>query len=463
VRRPASPRSAERSALVRIERVGADGDGVGSYVAPSPNPLPQGEGASAPPPPVGGGREEGSVYIPLTLPGETVRARVAGQRGTLDGIVGSSPARTEPPCPHFGTCGGCTLQHWRDADYLAWKSIQLEAALRRAGFSDLPLSGAARTPPGARRRMDFALRRTASGVAIGLHRLRSTDVIDLQTCLVLHPTLLGLIAPLRTLLVGLTLLRREGSAIAHLLDSGPDLLLRTDAEPSTSDRAALADFARSHGIARIHWAKGNGVPEPVCILRPANVNLAGVPVTPPPGAFAQASAEGEQAIVAAVRAGLPPPRGARARVVELFAGCGTITFALSALARVTAYEGDVAAVAGLRQAANRAGLAGQVEAVQRDLARQLVSAKELARADAVVLDPPHAGAAPQMPAIAAARPERVIYVSCNPAALARDAAVLRQAGYRLTAITLIDQFLWSARIESVCVFATDTPKRQVAR
>ncbi len=122
---------------------------------------------------------------------------------------------------------------------------------------------------------------------------------------------------------------------------------------------------------------------------------------------------------------------------------------------MTAYEGTPEAVAALREAANRAGLAGQVEAVRRDLARQPLTARELARADAVVLDPPHAGAQPQMQAVAAARPERVVYVSCNPAALARDAGVLRGAGYRLLQVSIIDQFLWSARIESVCIFALE--------
>ena len=356
------------------------------------------------------------------------------------------------------------MQHWRDGDYAGWKSAELEAALRRAGFAEVPRPAMARTPSHARRRMDLALRRDGGRIRVGLHRLRSTDILDLDTCVVLHPALFGLVAPLRASLKPLALLRRDGSAVANLLDTGPDLLLRTDAEPSSADRAALADFARAQGIARIHWAKeGSAVLEPVCVLRTAGAILGGVPVTPPPGAFMQASAEGEQAIVAAVRAGLPTPRGARLRVVDLFAGCGTITFALAAQARVTAYEGDVAAIAALRQAANRAGLAGQVEAVQRDLVRQPVSAKELARADAVVLDPPYAGAAPQMPAIAAARPERVIYVSCNPAALARDAAVLRQAGYRLLAVTLVDQFLWSARIESVCVFTRETPERSAGR
>ncbi len=145
-------------------------------------------------------------------------------------------------------------------------------------------------------------------------------------------------------------------------------------------------------------------------------------------------------------------RAGRSRIVELYAGCGTITFALAARGRVAAFEGDAAAIAALRRAANQAGLAGRISAEQRDLARQPLTARELAGVSAIVLDPPHAGAAAQMPAIAAAKPARVIYVSCNPAALVRDARTLCEAGYDLLAATPVDQFLWSARLESVVVF-----------
>jgi 23S rRNA (uracil1939-C5)-methyltransferase len=395
--------------------------------------------------------------VPSTLPGEIIHVRAIAPRGEgwtgeAEAILNASPARIAPPCPHFGTCGGCTLQHWRDAEYVEWKCGLLEAALRRAGYGDVRLRPAGRTPPEARRRMDLALRRDGSGVVVGLHRLRSTDVIDLQACVIAQPALRDLIAPLREVLTQATLLRREGSAMLNLLDSGPDLLLRTDAAPTASDRALFAGFARAHGLPRVSWARGNDTPEAICVLRPAIVRFAGVQVAPPPGAFLQASTAGEQAIIDAVLDGLPEPRRGRSRIVELYAGFGTITFALAARGRVSAFEGDAPAIAALRGASNQAGLSGRIAAEQRDLARQPLTAKELAGASAVVLDPPHAGAAAQMPAIAAAKAARVIYVSCNPAALARDARVLREVGYDLLAATPIDQFLWSARLEAVVVF-----------
>ena len=299
--------------------------------------------------------------------------------------------------------------------------------------------------------MDLAARRTRDGVALGLHRQRSADIVDLTTCLVLHPDLVALMPPLRGVLTRLQALRREGAVIANLLDSGPDVLLRSDAPLQLADRIALTAFARAHRLPRIAWAHGGDEPEPVAVLHPAAVSLSGVAVTPPPGAFLQASASGEAAIVAATLAALP----AKGRIAELFAGCGTITFALAKRARVAAWEGDAAAASALRAAAGKAGLASRIEVKQRDLARQPLQAKELQGFTAVVLDPPFAGAAAQVAQIAAARVPAVIYVSCNPATLSRDARLLHQVGYHLGAATPIDQFLWSARLESVVAFSID--------
>jgi 23S rRNA (uracil1939-C5)-methyltransferase len=294
---------------------------------------------------------------------------------------------------------------------------------------------------------------------LGLNRQKSSSVVDLATCLVLHPALFALLAPLRSLLARVEGLRQHGSLIANLLDSGPDLLLRTDASVRVADRAALAEFAHRHHLPRFAWARGDDDPEPIAVLRPPATSFSGVVVTLPPGAFLQASVAGEAAIVAAVLDALP----GKAPVAELFAGCGTITFALAPRGRVRAWEGDAAAVTALRSAANRAGLAGQIAVTQRDLARQPLQPAEFHGFGSVVLDPPFAGAALQTAQIAAAKVPVVIYVSCNPAALARDARLLRQAGYQLQAATPIDQFLWSERLESVCAFTLAAPRSRHAR
>ncbi len=422
-----------RSFDTRIEFVGAEGDGIGR--------LPDGS----------------RLYVPLTVPGDFVRVRPLTRRGDgwlaeVESFLEHGTARREPVCRHFGQCGGCTLQHWDETAYLEWKQGRLAAALRRAGFEDPVIAPIIRGSPGARRRMDLAVRRGPDGLRVGLHRLRGSDVIDLTECAVLHPLLLALIAPLRTVLAGLAGVRREASVVANLLDGGPDLLLRTDGALTTPDRTKLTDFARARHLPRISWAFGNDSPEAVCVLQPPVTSLSGVTITPPPGAFLQATREGEAAIVAAVLDGLPAKRGAKARALELFAGCGTISFALADRIRVLAIEGDEALVAACHNGINHAGLMGKLEIRRRDLVRQPLLANEFSGFAVIVLDPPQAGAAAQMPFIAQAKVPVVIYVSCDPVSLGRDAAVLHNAGYRLEQVTPIDQFLWSARLEAVAVF-----------
>jgi 23S rRNA (uracil1939-C5)-methyltransferase len=410
-----------------VETIAADGDGLAR--------LPNGDPA----------------YLPYTLPTEIVRTltlttRGQGWTGPAE-ILTASPERQPAPCPHFGACGGCTLQHWQDAPYAAWKIDQIRTGLARAGFTDVPTAALARTPPGRRRRVDLALIREGRAVEVGLHRHRGREVIDLHTCLVLDPRLTALIGALRQVLPGVSGLRRTGSALANLLDSGIDLLLRTDAELSAADRIALTAMASSAGVGRNSAALNTGPNEPAAQLGPVVTALAGVEVTPPPGAFLQASRDGEAAIIAAILAGLPR-LATRARIVELYAGCGTLTFALAPHARVIAYEGDPAAHAALR----RASAGRRVEAIHRDLVRQPLTVKDLAGAAAIVLDPPYAGVGPQMAAVAGSGVPRVIYVSCNPAALAQDARLLKQAGYIAVQASPVDQFLWSAAVESVVVF-----------
>lgn len=401
--------------------------------------------------PLGDGVAEGPFFIPDTLPGERVRVRPTSRaRAALVEVLSQSPDRVAPPCPHAARCGGCTLQHWADGPYAAWKRALLGDALARAGFPDAPVGELRRSPPASRRRADLALRRTQRGVLLGLHARGSAEVVDLSTCLILAPALVALFDPLRSVLAKLSCLQREGSAVLNLLDTGPDLLLRTDAPPTAEDRAALAAFGLAQGIPRIAWASADGAPEIVAQQGAARIVFAGVAVSPPPGAFLQATPDGEAAIRDAVLAGLPGRVPGRRRLVELFAGCGTLTLALARHAPVLAFEGMADAVAALDAAARAAVL--PVTAMRRDLARQPLLPVELREAAAVVLDPPYAGAQAQMPLLARAGVPRIVLVSCNPAALARDGRVLRDAGYRVLAATPIDQFPWSAHLESVVTF-----------
>ncbi len=386
-----------------------------------------------------------------TLPGEVVLAQklASSNRADLLQVLQPSSDRVAPPCPHFlQGCGGCALQHWNADAYAAWKRGLVVAALVRAGYAEPAVGALSGTPPYSRRRMAFAVRRREGGVLFGLHRSHDTEIVDLAVCMVLHATLFALVGPLRQTLSGLAALRRAGSAEANLLSGGADLLIRTDGPLTQGDRVKLAAFAAAHGVSRISWALDGGVAETASLLAAPFVLFDGHRVEPPPGAFLQASEQGERAIVQAVLDGLPQHLTGRSRAIELFAGCGTISFPVARHLRVLAYEGDPAAAVAVR----RAQSGSRVEMTQRDLARQPLSAKELSGAAVVILDPPYGGAAAQLPLIAASGVGRVIYVSCNPGALARDAAVLAQAGYRLLQATPIDQFLWSAQVECVAVF-----------
>ncbi len=427
------PPAAQPARRFTIARLGAAGDGVAETA-------------------------EGPVFIAGTLPGEVLTAEPLGRRGEgqaarLLGIEVPSADRVTAPCPHFLTeCGACALQHMAMPPYAAWKRGRLVEALARAGLAETPVAEMVLAAPGTRRRADLALRRLPGGaVALGFHARGSAAVADLATCHVLDPRLVALFRPLREVLKRLAALKREGSAVLNLLDSGPDLLLRTDGPLDAPQRALLAAFGLAHGLPRIAWARGEATPETAAQSGPVRLRLGSAEVAPPPGAFLQAAPAGEAAIVAAVLAALPAKPKARGPIADLYAGVGTLSFPLAARGRVSAFEGDAAAVAALDAAARKAG--GQVQAIRRDLAYRPLLPAELKPFAAVVLDPPYNGAAEQVAQLARSSVAHVVYVSCNPVALARDAAVLAAAGFRGTLATPVDQFPWSPHLECVMGFA----------
>ena len=425
---------------VTVEAMGAAGDGIARE-------------------PLGSAGTGRPLFIPFALPGETVEAepgpaRGEGRAAALVAVETPSPDRVVPPCPHFGTCGGCAVQHLAPPAVAAWKAARVAEALARAGFPGVAVAPAVPSPPNSRRRADFALRRRPGGITIGFHARGSADPFDMATCFVIDPRLLALVAPLRAMLSGLPALKRAGSAMVNLLDSGPDLWLRTDAPLTPGDRTKLAAFAAANGIPRIAWSREGtrDAPEIAAQSGPVQAVLSGVAVNPAPGAFLQATPQGEAAIAAAVLAGLPQRLPGKPRIIELHAGLGTLTFPLAAKGRVDAYEGAPEAATALHAAAGRAG--ARVKATRRDLVRQPLPPPELNGAAALVLDPPFAGAAEQAAILARSTVPRVIYVSCNPVALARDLAPFARApGWRVEGAVAVDQFLWSAQVEAVVTLA----------
>jgi 23S rRNA (uracil1939-C5)-methyltransferase len=390
------------------------------------------------------------VFVPLTVPGDRVLAQLGGRRGdglaaSLITVIEAGPDRVHPPCPLFGRCGGCSLQQLAPPSLALWKRDRLVSALRRCGVAADQVQQLIAIAPGSRRRAAFAFLRRRQGMLVGFNQRASAYLIDVDPCLLLAPPLRALLPSLRQALTECAGLD-AGDALATLSDSGIDLVIDTETKLDLATRQRLAQFAEQSDLARLSWRHG-GITEPVAQRRPVQLAIGKVAVALPPGAFLQPSAAGAAALVALVLAPLSP----RSRVADLYAGSGSFTVPLAQAGHsVHAIEGDQDALAALDAAARGAGL--RITTERRDLARQPLLGAELARFDALLFDPPRAGAAAQAMQLAKAGPPLLLAVSCNPATLARDAMILIGGGYRLVSATPVDQFPWSAHLEAVALF-----------
>jgi 23S rRNA (uracil1939-C5)-methyltransferase len=400
---------------VRIERLGAQGDG-----------LAQGP--------------EGPLFVPFTLPGELVKvaAEPGEPRAEALAILEPSPERIAPVCQYFGTCGGCALQHMDTGAYLAWKREQVIAALASRGL-DVPVEEVRAVPLASRRRATFTLGRTARGLAFGYRAARSHAIVDIAACPVLSSSIAGRLLKLKSALAPPLGSKREARVTVTEAEQGLDVVVE-GLRPSAGLFAKLAAAGARIGAARITI---DG--ESVILAGEPSVTLSGAQVRLPLGAFLQASRESETILVGLVKEGM----GHAKRVADLFAGIGTFTFALAGGAEVDAFEQDEEAIAALAGAARTTPKLKPVRTFSRDLFRAPLSPRELARYDAVVLDPPRSGAKAQAEALAASQVPKVVMVSCNPGTCARDLRILVDGGYRITRVVPVDQFLFSPHIELV--------------
>ncbi len=416
-------------AEVTIESIGRRGDGVAAL-------------------------EGGTVHVPITAPGDRVAVALAEAgpgrfRGRLLEVLEAGPDRREPPCRHFGACGGCALQHLAADAYGAWKTDMLRGLLARNGLDGAAVEPLHRSPPGSRRRAAFAIRRRRGDAIAGFNERRSHRVVDLSACPVVLPEIAALVAPLRAWAAAALKAGDRADAHVAMTDSGLDLLVRTSARLGGAGRAALVDLMAREGLARVARAhpKQDGA-EVLAEARPVRAVYGGFPVALAPGAFAQATADGEAALTGFV---LEAAQGA-ASAFDLF--CGSGAFALPVAQRgcsVFAADIDKAAIANLAAAARQANLA-KLQTEPRNLMRKPVPSGLLAGADFVVFDPPRAGAKAQAAEIAASGVPVVVAVSCDPGAFMRDARILVDGGYRLTRLRPVDQFLWSAHLELAARF-----------
>lgn len=405
-----------------ITRLGAAGDGIAHTVDRKP------------------------IFVAGGLPGETVLN--AGQGA----VQHTSPDRVTPPCPHFGVCGGCIAQHMGDTLYAAWKrDIAVQALAHRSIVA--PVERLVRIAPRTRRRATFSLGRAAGD--IGFHQSRSDVVVPLTTCTVATPRISAALPGLADLASRLSPTKSRADVRISVadLDGGLDVNLIGVAAPTAA--AARADIATSAvriGLARL------AIDGDIILTRaiPRLTTRAGA-ITPPPGAFFQAVALAESAVVDAVIAGLPKkPK----HIADLFSGVGTLSLPLAQHARVHAVDDDAAALAALTAATRATQHLKPIDTRRRDLFREPLSAKELEPFDVVVLDPPRAGAKAQIDILATSGPPTVIMVSCDPGTAARDLRRLIDAGYRLTRVTPIDQFLWSPHVELVATLDRPAKRRR---
>src|SRR5262245_11029614 len=401
-------------AEVEIARLGGQGDGIAET-------------------------EAGPRYVAFALPGERVEAMADG----LPRLVSPPSAdRAAPLCRHFGTCGGCVAQHMGERLYGEWKRDTVVAAFRRRGLDVGALvAPLRRMPAGSRRRAVLTARRADNRVIIGYHRRNSHDLVNIVECPVLLPRMVAALPALRA--IAATLPSSEVRFTVLSTPSGLDVAVAAGAGRVAAPAAAeIARIGAEHRLARVA-VDGETVVERAA---PA-LNAGGIDVAVPPGAFVQAVEEAERVMADLALAAV----GGAKRVADLFCGVGGFTFALARRARVLALDRDSVAIAAVAAAARHAQGLKPIEARVRDLFREPLSAKELEPFDAVLFDPPRAGATGQAQQLARSRVPTVVAVSCDPGTLSRDARLLTDGGYSIERVTPIDQFVFSAHVEAVAV------------
>lgn len=392
----------------------------------------------------GDGIADGPIFVPRSLPGETVEGVLEGQTLTDLRVLTPSDRRVSPPCRHFKSCGGCQLQH-ADDDFVAeWKVDVVRQALNAHGLETVfrPIMT---SPAQSRRRAGFAARRTKKGAMVGFHGRASGTIVAVPDCQLLDPAVLAGVAVAEQLAMTGASRKAALSVMITTTKTGLDVAVREGKPLDGPLRQQLAVVCDQMGLARLSWDE-----EVVAMRTPPLHAFEGAEVSPPPGAFLQATAHGEKALTDAV---IEMTAGAH-RVIDLFAGCGTFALPLAQTAEVHAVESEAAMLKALDGGWRHATGVKQVTTETRDLFRRPLMPDEMAKVDVVVLDPPRAGAEAQVAELAKSNVPRIAYVSCNPVTFARDAAQLVAAGYHLDWIQVVDQFRWSAHVElAACLTA----------
>lgn len=386
---------------------------------------------------------DGPVFIPQMLPGEVVEGDLQGDQLLNTRIVTPSPNRIRPPCAHARTCGGCMMQHAGDGFVADWKTGIVKGALDGQGLSTL-FRPIVTSPPASRRRATLAARRTKGGGLLGFHSRASDTLVAVPNCLLLRPDLIATFPALEALVrIGGSRTAEMALTVTSSL-SGPDVVVTGGKPADPATQMELARLAEAHGLARLTW---NG--ETVALRTMPMQRFGRALVAPPPGAFLQATAEGETALLQSVALAV----GSARKITDLFSGVGTFTLPLAERAEVHAVESLAPMLASLEKGARGAEGLRRVTTETRDLFRRPLEPDEFKGVEAVVIDPPRAGAEAQMHTLAVSKVPVIAAVSCNPVTFARDARILVTAGYTLDWLQVVDQFRWSPHVELVARFS----------
>ncbi len=393
----------------------------------------------------------------ITASGRFAWGAAPGDLLLADGSLKLGPHHVTPPCRHFGRCGGCQLQQLDEQSLAQFVSARVSNASASQELGAELIAPPHLSPPASRRRASLRAESSQGRVVIGYHEAKSHRLVELVECPVMLPEFVALLTPLRKLLIAVGTGKGQGKGRhAHaklaadvdlaLTDQGIDLCIKGLTIDGLGPTEALLDFARAHSLARLALDQGYG-PEAVWEPEPVTVSLSGISVPFPPGSFLQATLDGERALVGAVTEWL----AGAGSVADLFAGLGTFSFALAGQgSKVLAVEAARDAHNACKSAAGRAQL--PIHSLHRDLFRNPLLAEELDRFDAVVLDPPRAGARDQIERLAGSTVAKVVYISCNPSSWAKDARTLVDAGYRLIQLRPVGQFRWSTHVELASLF-----------
>lgn len=384
---------------------------------------------------------DGRALAPLVLPGEVIEGEASDGRIAAPRILTPSADRVRPVCGHYRACGGCSLMHASDGFTAQWKQQVVETALAAQGIQ-AQVEAIHVSPPRSRRRAVFSGRRTKKGALLGFHARASDVIVDLVDCHVIRPEIQAALPLLRQIVVAGASRSAELSLVVIHGPAGLDVAVTGGKPMDPALFQTLAALAEQGDLARLDW-DGQSI-----MRRPPALPLGRAMVVPPPAAFLQATAQGEAALLAEVRS---ITQGAK-RIADLYAGIGTFALPLAETAQVHAVEGLTPPLVALDAGWRAATGLQRITTESRDLARRPLFSDELNTFDAIVIDPPRAGAAEQARQIAGSTVDKLAFVACDPVNFARDARILADGGWQMTRLVLVDQFRWSPHVETVAEF-----------